>query len=58
VNKELPKIASSIIRAASIIAMDSKREPKRHTISQRAEEIVKLAELLKKGLEESNEDQS
>ena len=57
-SKELQKIASSIIRAASIIAMDSKREPKRHTISQRAEEIVRLAELLKKGLEESNEDQS
>ena len=54
-NKELPKIASSIIRAASIIAMDSKREPKRHTISQRAEEIVKLAELLKKGLEKNND---
>ena len=57
-SKELQKIASSIIRAASIIAMDSKRQPKRHTISQRAEEILKLAELLKKGLEKSNEDQS
>lgn len=54
-NKELPKIASSIIRAASIISMDSKREPKRHTISQRAEEIIKLAELLKKGLEKNND---
>jgi hypothetical protein len=57
-SKELQKIASSIIRAASIIAMDSKREPKRHTILQRAEEIVKLAELLKKGLEKNNENQS
>lgn len=57
-SKELQKIASSIIRAASIIAMDSKRQPKRHTISQRAEEILKMAELLKKGLEKSNEDQS
>jgi len=54
-SKELQKIASSIIRAASIVAMDSKREPKRHTISQRAEEIIKLAELLKKGLEKSND---
>ena len=54
-SKELQKIASSIIRAASIIAMDSKREPKRHTISQRAEEIIKLAEILKKGLEENND---
>ena len=54
-SKELQKIASSIIRVASIIAMDSKREPKRQTISQRAEEIVRLAELLKKGLEENND---
>ena len=54
-SKETQKIASSIIRAASIISMDSKREPKRHTISQRAEEIIKLAELLKKGLEENND---
>ena len=45
---EQVKIIEQIIRAADIIRIDAQRDPKRLTIKQRAEHIMKLGSLLQK----------
>ena len=52
--KDLKRLLSAVSRAASIIKLDSKRSPARHTISQRAEEVITLIEIIKQRIERGN----